>query len=137
MRENEKISYLKALLYISTIDEELDENEKEYLLRIADAYGLSSEEVDDLLKAVLNREESMEEILFEIKDRKVKLLLVYELIALCYADGNYSDKEKSGVLNISRILGIEKEKVDEIQNIMNESVALQNKINIVLERETM
>lgn len=135
MESNEKVSYLKALVYIATIDEELEENEKEYLLNISNIYGLDSVESEQLINTVLNREETLEEILSEITDRKVKLLLLYELVALCYADGSYSDKEKFGILNISNILQVEKEKIDEIQSVMMESIELQKKINIVLERE--
>lgn len=135
MESNEKVSYLKALVYIATIDEELEENEKEYLLNISNIYGLNSTESEELINTVLNREETLEEILSEITDRKVKLLLLYELVALCYADGSYSAKEKSGILNISNILQVEKEKIHEIQSVMMESIELQKKINIVLERE--
>nr|WP_253197484.1 TerB family tellurite resistance protein [Clostridium algidicarnis] len=134
VNEKEKISYLKALVYIATIDEDLGDDEKQYLVNISNMYGLTEEQSEDLIKAVIDRTENLEEILSEITDRKTKLLLIYELIALCYADGNYSEIEKSGVINVSKILKIEEGKIKVIEDLLNESVKLQEKVNIALER---
>jgi uncharacterized tellurite resistance protein B-like protein len=132
--EKEKIAYLKALVYIATIDEEFCDSEKQYLLNISNMYGLNQEQSDDLIKAVIDRKESLEDILSEITDRKTKLLLIYELVALCYADGNYSDIEKTGIINVAKILEIENDKVIVIEDLLNEGIKLQEKINVALER---
>jgi len=134
MTEKEKIAYLKALVYIATIDEELDESEKQYLQNIANMYGLKEEQSEQLIRAVIERKESLEDILSAIEDRKTKLLLIYELIALCYADGNYSDKEKAGIIGIGNALNVEASKISEIEDLMYESVRLQEKISMALER---
>lgn len=134
MNEKEKIAYLKALVYIATIDEEISEDEKEYLLKISNVYGLNQKQTENLIKAVINREEDLEDILSQILDRKTKLMLIYELIALCYADGKYSGAERVGIKNIAKILNIENEKIDVIEGLLNESIKLQKKINVALER---
>ena len=133
MNEKEKISYLKALVYIATINEELDDSEKQFILNIANTYGLKPEQSEDLVKAVLDRKEKLEDILSVITERKTKLLLIYELIALCYADNNYSDKEKAGIIEIGSLLEVEKSKIFELENLLSESLKLQEKINIALE----
>ena len=81
----------------------------------------------------MNREETIEEILSGIANRGTKLILLYDLLAMCYANGNYSPIEKQGIRNICEIMGVEVSKLDELESEMEEQVALQAKINTLLE----
>lgn len=132
MNEKEKLAYLKALLYIATIDEDFDSEEEEHVINIGNIYGISKDSINELISSIENRKESLEDILSEIKERKSKLSLLYELIYLCYVDGNYSDKEKLGIKNITKTLNIEDEKIEEIESLVKENFELQQKINLVL-----
>lgn len=82
----------------------------------------------------MNREETIEEILSGIANRGTKLTLLYDFLAMCYANGNYSPIEKQGIRNICEIMGVEVSKLDELESEMEEQVALQAKINTLLER---
>ena len=132
MNEKEKLAYLKALLYIATIDEEFDSKEEQHIINIGNIYGISEGSINELISSIENRKESLEDILLEIKERKSKLSLLYELIYLCYVDGDYSDKEKLGIKNITKTLNIEDEKIEEIESLVKENFELQQKINLVL-----
>lgn len=132
MNEKEKLAYLKALLYIATIDEDFDSKEEQYIINIGNIYGISEGSINELISSIENRKESLEDILLEIKERKSKLSLLYELIYLCYVDGDYSDKEKLGIKNVTNVLNIEDKKVEEIESLVKENFELQQKINLVL-----
>lgn len=134
MNKKEIVSYLKALLYIATIDENFDDNEKKYISNMANLYELTNEQVKELEMTVINREESLEDILSEIKSRQVKLSLIYELMYLCYIDGNYCEREHAGMENIREILDIESEKLDEIEKLVIEVLKLQERIDKTLEK---
>ena len=134
MKQEEKISYLKALLFIALADDNVDESELDYFNRFGEMYGLSSQELDDIKNAVITRKEPIESIVKGITERTTKLTLIYELIALCYADGTYSVAEQAGLMDVCRALEIELEKLTEIEEVMKENVCLQEKINVVLER---
>lgn len=90
--------------------------------------------MDEIIESVINKKESLEEVLSNIKNRQTKLVLLFELIALCYADGNYEEKEKDGMKEICKILNIEASKLEEIEKVMIENIKVQEKINTILER---
>lgn len=134
MNQEERIPYLKALLFIALADDKVDESEMAYFRRVGDLYGLSESELDDIRISVVEKKESIETIVKGITQRQTKLSLVYELLALCYADNNYSLAERSGLQDVCRLLDIEDEKLKALEEVMDENVALQKKINKVLER---
>lgn len=134
MNQDEKVAYLKALLFIALADENVDDNELGYFYRLGDLYGLTSTELDDIKHAVIDKKEPIESILTKITQRQTKISLLYELLALCYVDGNYSVAERSGLKDVCRLMNIESEKLNALENAMEENVALQKKINSILER---
>lgn len=134
MNENEKISYVKALVYIALADDTIEKGEEGYLEQIGALYGLSQEQMDEIKDSIINKSETIESILDNIKSREVKLTLLYDLLALCYADDNYSIVEKQGMQNICDIMQIEEEKLQEMENVMLEQIELQKKVNRILER---
>lgn len=134
MNERERISYVKALVYIALADDTVEEGEDKYLEQIGNIYGISGDAIEGIKDSVKNKKESLNEVLSDITDRKIKLSLIYDLLAICYADDNYSVVEKQGMKNICEILDIEPEKLTQLENIMEEQLELQKKINIILER---
>ncbi|AIQ62448.1 hypothetical protein PSTEL_04315 [Paenibacillus stellifer] len=135
MEYQERVSYLEALMFMATIDEKVEENELEHFNRVAAMYGISSDEIESIKEIVLKKEKTVEEILSPIKSRQTKLALIYELLALCYTDGSYNFAEKNGMTNVCNILNIEISKLRDLENIIEESIQLQKKINTILERE--
>ena len=82
MEHTEKIAYLKALIYIATADDTIDESEREKFSQLGHIYGLNEDEINSIADSVINKAETLEEILGNISTRQTKLLLVYDLLAL-------------------------------------------------------
>ena len=126
MEHTEKIAYLKALIYIATADDTIDESEREKFSQLGQIYGLNEDEI--------NSAETLEEILGNISTRQTKLLLVHDLLAICYADGCYSLAEKNAMRSIVNMLHIEEEKLTALEEVIEESTVLNKKLVTILEK---
>ena len=135
MEYQERVSYLEALMYVATLDEKVEADELEHFNQVGMMYGLENKEIEAIKKSIMKKEKTLEAILSPIESRKVKLSLIYELLGLCYADGTYNLAEKNGMINICMIMGIEAEKLSELEMAMEESLILQRRIYAILESE--
>ena len=135
MEYQDRVSYIEALMFMSTIDEKIEESELEHFNQVGDMYGISSDEIESIKKSVIKKEKTAEEILSPIKSRQTKLALIYELLALCNTNGSYDLAEKNGMTNVCNILNIEISKLHDLENVIEESIQLQKKINTILERD--
>ena len=134
MEHTEKIAYLKALIYIATADDTIDESEREKFSQLGHIYGLNEDEINSIADSVINKTETLEEILGNISTRQTKLLLVYDLLAICYADGCYSLAEKNAMRSIVNMLHIEEEKLTALEEVIEESTVLNKKLETMLEK---
>ena len=134
MEHTEKIAYLKALIYIATADDTIDESEREKFSQLGHIYGLNEDEINSIADSVINKTETLEEILGNISTRQTKLLLVYDLLAICYADGCYSLAEKNAMRSILNMLHIEEEKLTALEEVIEESTVLNKKLETILEK---
>lgn len=134
MEHTEKIAYLKALIYIATADDTIDESEREKFSQLGHIYGLNEDEINSIADSVINKAETLEEILGNISTRQTKLLLVYDLLAICYADGCYSLAEKNAMRSIVNMLHIEEEKLTALEEVIEESTILNKKLETILEK---
>lgn len=134
MNNEERVAYVEALMCVATLNEKVEEKELEYFNQVGQLYGLTPDEIEQIKKGILVKEKTLEAILAPISDRKIKLALIYELLALCYVDGSYDLIEKKGMIEICNIMKIEESKLHEIENAILESIELQKKINTILER---
>ena len=135
MEYQDRVSYIEALMFMATIDEKIEESELEHFNQVGDMYGISSDEIESIKKSVIKKEKTAEEILSPIKSRQTKLALIYELLALCNTNGSYDLAEKNGMTNVCNILNIEISKLHDLENVIEESIQLQKKINTILERD--
>ena len=134
MEHTEKIANLKALIYIATADDTIDESEREKFSQLGHIYGLNEDEINSIADSVINKTETLEEILGNISTRQTKLLLVYDLLAICYADGCYSLAEKNAMRSIVNMLHIEEEKLTALEEVIEESTVLNKKLETILEK---
>ena len=134
MEHTEKIAYLKALIYIATADDTIDESEREKFSQLGHIYGLNEDEINSIADSVINKAETLEEILGNISTRQTKLLLVYDLLAICYADGCYSLAEKNAMRSIVNMLHIEEAKLTAREEVIEESTVLNKKLETILEK---
>ena len=134
MEHTEKIAYLKALIYIATADDTIDESEREKFSQLGHIYGLNEDEINSIADSVINKAETLEEILGNISTRQTKLLLLYDLLAICYADGWYSLAEKNAMRSIVNMLHIEEAKLTALEEVIEESTVLNKKLETILEK---
>ena len=134
MNEKERVSYVKALVYIALDDNTIEEGEQKHLNQICTLYGLNDSELLEIQDCVVNKKESLEKILSGITNRQMKLNLLFDLLALCYADNNYSILERQGMEKICTMLKVEDSKLAQMEQLMEEQVEFQKKVNQVLER---
>lgn len=134
MEHTEKNAYLKALIYIATADDTIDESEREKFSQLGHIYGLNEDEINSIADSVINKAETLEEILGNISTRQTKLLLVYDLLAICYADGCYSLAEKNAMRSIVNMLHIEEAKLTALEEVIEESTVLNKKLATILEK---
>lgn len=134
MEHTEKIAYLKALIYIATADDTIDESEREKFSQLGHIYGLNEDEINSIADSVINKSETLEKILGNISMRQTKLLLVYDLLAICYADGCYSLAEKNAMRSIVNMLHIEEAKLTALEEVIEESTVLNKKLETILEK---
>ena len=134
MEHTEKIAYLKALIYIATADDTIDESEREKFSQLGHIYGLNEDKINSIADSVINKAETLEEILGNISTRQTKLLLVYDLLAICYADGCYSLAEKNAMRSIVNMLHIEEAKLTALEEVIEESTVLNKKLETILEK---
>ena len=134
MEHTEKIAYLKALIYIATADDTIDESEREKFSQLGHIYGLNEDEINSIADSVINKAETLEEILGNISTRQTKLLLVYDLLAICYADGCYSLAEKNAMRSIVNMLHIEEAKLTALEEVIEESTVLNKNLATILEK---
>ena len=55
MEHTEKIAYLKALIYIATADDTIDESEREKFSQLGHIYGLNEDEINSIADSVIKR----------------------------------------------------------------------------------
>lgn len=134
MEHTEKIAYLKTLIYIAMADDTIDESEREKFSQLGHIYGLNEDEINSIADSVINKAETLEEISGNISTRQTKLLLVYDLLAICYADGCYSLAEKNAMRSIVNMLHIEEEKLTALEEVIEESTVLNKKLATILEK---
>lgn len=134
MTYEERVAYVEALIYVTTVNETIKEEELAYFNQVGQLYGIETGELNTIKKNIINKEKSIEDIFKPINNRSTKLSLIYELLALCYVDESYDVLERHGMRRICDIMGIEEAKLLEIEGVILENIELQKKINTVLER---
>lgn len=132
LQNKEKQSYLQAFMFIISSDGIITEEEITALKNTADKMGINKDKMNFLADEV-NKGKKLKDILAKIKNRQSKLLLIYELVLLCHADGEYSGSEKSSMKELTALLNVEAEKLVQIENLVDEHIVLKEKLNLVLE----
>lgn len=135
MKTEEKIAYLKLLIYVANSDSEFSEEELGYINNLCQLYELSEKDIIKLKDDVASKNESIEDLCTKIQNDYTKRCLIWELLALSYIDNNYSQDEKESIFKISKYLNIDDSVLYKMENLMNENFNLQVKIQEVLRGE--
>lgn len=132
MLKEEKSSYLQAIMFIVSCDGVISAEEITTLKKIAASIGITMEKVNLLTEEVADGKK-LKNILSRIKNRQTKLQLIYDLVNICHADGEYSEIERNSMVRVTKLLKVEADKLTEIEGIVNEHIEFNKKTKQVLE----
>lgn len=131
LSEEQKIAFMKALVRLAKADGVLDEDEKKFLLELAQIYGIGKERQEEII-SVKNDEEIIE-VAKTIKDRRAALELVKEMCILAHADDELSEDETLLIGKIGQAMGVELEKISQISQWVIDKMILQAEKKIIFE----
>jgi uncharacterized tellurite resistance protein B-like protein len=130
--KEEKSSYLQAIMFIVSCDGIISGEEITALKNIAGSMGITMEKINLLTEEVADGKK-LKNILSRIKNRQTKLQLIYDLVNICHADGEYSEVERTSMVRVTKLLKVEADKLTEIESIVNENIEFNKKTKQVLE----
>ena len=122
MLDQERVPYLKMLLYIAAADDNIDNKELDYFVEAALSSGLSHADVLKIKESAIQKEDSLEEIASGITEENTKRELLCDLLTLCYLDKSYSLLEQVGMRAICEVLEVDEERLVELENEAEESI---------------
>lgn len=124
MKQTEKTSYLKALMFMAMADDVITDEEVEYFSNIGLSFGFSPSDIISVKNELEANNETLDIILGGIESYATKIELLYNLLSLCYEDGEYTNDEKSGMWDICTLLGVEIERL----SVLEQEIEEQNRL---------
>ena len=112
LTEEQKIVFLKTLLFASKIDGEVDVGEVKFIKKRATKYTV--EDIKKIFEQVSERELMQE--LEVLKQRRVAMELIKELFRLGHSDSDLGDEEILFIGRVATALNIEIRKVEQISS---------------------
>ncbi len=124
LNENEKAVFLGMAYNLAIVDGDYSKAEKNIIdgycqeLQIVFNEKTMIKPMDDLIKNIAQN-----------SSEKTKKIIIFELIGLAMADGNYDNNERKIVANMETEFGVFGNFADTCESILNEYITFQNRIN--------
>lgn len=131
LSEQEKITFVRALIFLIKADGRVDDRERECIHEIVEIYGVGNKMA--AINAPMGKDVLLPEIANTIKDRHKALALIRELLTMAHVDDELGDEEVNFVEKVAAELNIEPEKVLEINELVLERKAWLVKSAAVME----
>jgi len=131
LTEEQKIVFLKTLLYISKIDGEVAQGEAKFIKKMANKY-----KIENLAK--IFEPASEQKILSELKilrQRRVAMELIKEMFRLGHTDYDLGDEEILFIGRVAAVTGIEIKKVEQISTWIIDYVIWKEQEKIIFEED--
>ncbi|ERP30986.1 hypothetical protein [Chitinivibrio alkaliphilus] len=122
--EESRINFMLGCIRVANCNDELHENEKDFIIDAATGLGLNDHKKEELY-AVMYRGFKRTQISF--KTRQQEILFMKEVIDLCYYDGTYDSREKQEIGFLAEELNIPKNAVDKIEEWILEGIEWNKK----------
>lgn len=133
MKREEKIPFLKAILSVAKTDRDTDLSELSLYQQLGMELGFGSDELAHIQTSVTGGMDGLKEYLEQIQERSTKLQLIYQIMIMACTDGKIEDSEYGQIKETTELLGVEEEKVREIEGLVKEAVELKRKRDRILE----
>ena len=128
---NEKLVFLRMIIRLIGKDSRIDDSERTFMKELAKQYQIPGE-----YSAQINQSVSEEDLISEAKNllgRKKSLYLIKELLTVANSDDDLDDNEIDFVIRVSKALGIEDEKVAEINQLVLDQMSWLDRYHQALE----
>lgn len=128
---NEKLVFLRMIIRLIGKDGRIDDSERAFMKELAGQYQIPRE-----YSAQINQPVSEDSLIAEAKNllgRKKSLYLIKELLTVANSDDDLDDGEIDFVIKVSKTLGIEDEKVAEINQLVLDQMSWLERYNQALE----
>lgn len=128
---NEKLVFLRMIIRLIGKDGRIDDSERAFMKELAGQYQIPRE-----YSAQINQPVSEDSLIAEAKNllgRKKSLYLIKELLTVANSDDDLDDSEIDFVIKVSKALGIEDEKVAEINQLVLDQMSWLERYNQALE----
>ena len=128
---NEKLVFLRMIIRLIGKDSRIDDSERTFMKELAKQYQIPRE-----YSAQINQYVSEEDLIAEAKNllgRKKSLYLIKELLTVANSDDDLDDNEIDFVIRVSKALGIEDEKVAEINQLVLDQMSWLDRYHQALE----
>lgn len=129
LSQEQKIIFIKALLYLANIDGNRDEDEIKYIRNAVLSYKIK--DLQSIFKPTM--EEEIIEELKTIEDRRICLELIKEMCLLGHSDSDLSDEETLFIGHAGLAMGIELEKIEQISNWVIDKIIWLEQGKIIFE----
>lgn len=133
LSEKERFIFLKIICGIVAVDRKVSREELVYLKELALKYEVSGETLSTMIKSsdndILIKQARM------ITSRVKALALIKDMCMVANIDTELADSEIDYILDVAEAMGIEADRVRDINAVVNEYLAVSQKAAILLEQE--
>lgn len=133
LSEGERFIFLKVICGLVAADRKVSADELKYLKEMAVKYDVSPETLATMVKTadkhMLLKQARM------INSRPKALMLIKDLCFVANNDVALADEEIDYILDVAQVLDIEPERVQEINEVVNEYLAVSQKAALLLEQD--
>lgn len=129
---DQTVQYLRALMYIASIDDIITEDEYACFLEIAAANGLADDVAAKIKNEISTNKNEIGIVISAITDEKAKKKLLHDLLVICYADNNYSISEQNGIRDIAIVLNISAKELTQIEKEAKVTHSMQKATGLVV-----
>lgn len=109
--EEEKVIFLRALLFILGVEKRSSDRNQNYLIRQAEQIGFDQKELKNIKKP--KKADELAKELKTIANIRIKRFILREMILLAVADHELTDGEMSNIYDIGIKAGIKEEKIND------------------------
>lgn len=126
---NSKKNFLKGLILISKTDG-VEEEEKVFFEQAGMALQLDQNSIEEI-ESFWNKSD----IEIEFENKQQSLFFLREAIQLCYVDNGYTDNEKCMILKLAKMLEVNEEIVNKIEEWVVEGIKWSKKGEQIINME--
>lgn len=133
LSQGERFIFLKIICGTVAANRQVSRAELLYLKEIALKYEVSGESLATMIKSADRKTLVMQARM--IDERPKALMLIKDMCMVSNIDNSLDDSEIDYILDIAEAMNIEPDRVKDINNVVNEYLAVSQKACILLEQE--